>query len=97
MTVDRANNNFTEITQIADCDVVQSYIYLRTLISNNGGNNGKNNGRSKVTYTHSQNCDGQAEENMEEPKRNESYEDPARPKICFYILRGRGFYDKSRK
>ncbi|CAH2226459.1 jg4165 [Pararge aegeria aegeria] len=37
MVVDRANNNSPEVTQIANCEVVQSYIYLGALISNNGG------------------------------------------------------------
>ncbi|XP_012553302.2 LINE-1 reverse transcriptase homolog [Bombyx mori] len=37
MIVDRANNNSPEVTKIANCDVVQSYIYLGALISNTGG------------------------------------------------------------
>ncbi|CAH2237332.1 jg3829 [Pararge aegeria aegeria] len=37
MIVDRANNNSPEVTQIANCEVVQSYIYLGALISNNRG------------------------------------------------------------
>lgn len=37
MIVDRVNNNSPEVTQIANCDVVQSYVYLGALISNNGG------------------------------------------------------------
>ncbi|XP_037870090.1 LINE-1 retrotransposable element ORF2 protein [Bombyx mori] len=37
MIVDRAMNNSPDVTQIAGCDVVQSYIYLGALISNNGG------------------------------------------------------------
>ncbi|PZC85948.1 hypothetical protein B5X24_HaOG214313 [Helicoverpa armigera] len=37
MIVDRMNNNSPEITKIANCDVVQSYIYLGALITNNGG------------------------------------------------------------
>ncbi|KAJ8710368.1 hypothetical protein PYW07_009734 [Mythimna separata] len=36
MIVDRANNNLPDVTQIANCDVVQSYIYLGALISNQG-------------------------------------------------------------
>lgn len=37
MIVDRANNNSPEVTKIANCEVVHSYVYLGTLISNNGG------------------------------------------------------------
>ncbi|KAI8433243.1 hypothetical protein MSG28_015319 [Choristoneura fumiferana] len=37
MIVDRMNNNSPEIVQIANCDVVQSYIYLGALITNSGG------------------------------------------------------------
>ena len=37
MIIDRANNNSPEVTQIASCNVVQSYIYLGTLITNSGG------------------------------------------------------------
>ncbi|XP_028036754.1 myrosinase 1-like [Bombyx mandarina] len=37
MIVDRANNNSPEVTKIASCDFVQSYIYLGALISNTGG------------------------------------------------------------
>lgn len=37
MIVDRANNNSPEVTCIANCQVVQSYIYLGSLIANNGG------------------------------------------------------------
>ncbi|CAH2235051.1 jg5028 [Pararge aegeria aegeria] len=37
MILDRINNNTPEVTQIANCDVVQSYIYLGAQISNNGG------------------------------------------------------------
>lgn len=37
MIVDRANNNLPNITKIANCEVVQSYIYLGALISNQGG------------------------------------------------------------
>ncbi|KAJ0178601.1 hypothetical protein K1T71_005376 [Dendrolimus kikuchii] len=37
MIVDRLNNNSPEVTKIANCDVIQSYIYLGALISNNGG------------------------------------------------------------
>lgn len=37
MIVDRANNNSPEVTEIANCNVVQSYIYLGTLITNTGG------------------------------------------------------------
>jgi len=37
MIVDRANNNSPEVTRIAGCDVVQSYVYLGALISNSGG------------------------------------------------------------
>lgn len=37
MIVDGAENNSSEVTQIANCNVIQSYIYLGDLISNNGG------------------------------------------------------------
>ncbi|KAJ0176148.1 hypothetical protein K1T71_008322 [Dendrolimus kikuchii] len=37
MIVDRLKNNSPEVTKIANCDVIQSYIYLGALISNNGG------------------------------------------------------------
>jgi len=37
MIVDRANNNSPEVTRIAGCEIVQSYVYLGALISNNGG------------------------------------------------------------
>lgn len=37
MIVDRINNNSPEVTTIANCDVVQSYIYLGALITNEGG------------------------------------------------------------
>ncbi|PZC84789.1 hypothetical protein B5X24_HaOG203779 [Helicoverpa armigera] len=37
MIVDRMNDNSPEVTRIANCDVVQTYIYLGALISNNGG------------------------------------------------------------
>lgn len=37
MIVDRVNNNSPEVTDIANCEVVQSYIYLGTLITNKGG------------------------------------------------------------
>lgn len=37
MIVDRANNNLPDVTQIANCKVVSTYIYLGALISNNGG------------------------------------------------------------
>lgn len=37
MIVDRVNDNSPEVTQIANCDVVQTYVYLGALISNNGG------------------------------------------------------------
>ena len=37
MIVDRANNNSPEIKFIANCDVVQSYVYLGALILNSGG------------------------------------------------------------
>lgn len=37
MIVDRQNNNKPEVTQIGNCEVVNSYIYLGSLISNKGG------------------------------------------------------------
>ncbi|KAL4720543.1 hypothetical protein ACJJTC_001440 [Scirpophaga incertulas] len=37
MIVDRPNNKLPEVTKIANCDVVQSYIYLGAQISNRGG------------------------------------------------------------
>ncbi|CAH2233881.1 jg18186 [Pararge aegeria aegeria] len=37
MVIDRAKNNSPEIIQIANCEVVQSYVYLGALITNNGG------------------------------------------------------------
>ena len=37
LIVDRTNNNSPEVTHIANCEVVQSYIYLGTLITSNGG------------------------------------------------------------
>ncbi|CAH2237423.1 jg11278 [Pararge aegeria aegeria] len=45
MVIDRAKNNSPEIIQIANCEVVQSYVYLGALITNNGG-------CSKATYFH---------------------------------------------
>ncbi|CAH2233033.1 jg719 [Pararge aegeria aegeria] len=37
MIVDRMNNNLPEVSKIANCEVVQSYVYLGALVSNNGG------------------------------------------------------------
>ncbi|CAH2265010.1 jg25137 [Pararge aegeria aegeria] len=37
MVIDRAKNNSPEIFQIANCEVVQSFVYLGALITNNGG------------------------------------------------------------
>lgn len=37
MIVDRINESSPVVTQIANCDVVQSYVYLGALISNRGG------------------------------------------------------------
>ncbi|CAH2241377.1 jg15576 [Pararge aegeria aegeria] len=37
MIVDCINNSTPEVIQIANCDVVQSYIYLGAQISINGG------------------------------------------------------------
>ncbi|KAL0879221.1 hypothetical protein ABMA27_003004 [Loxostege sticticalis] len=37
MIVDRANDNSPEVKHIANCEVVQSYVYLGALISKNGG------------------------------------------------------------
>lgn len=37
MVVDRANNNRPELRQIAGCEVVDKFIYLGSLVSNQGG------------------------------------------------------------
>ncbi|CAH2087197.1 unnamed protein product [Euphydryas editha] len=37
MIVERINNNLPVVTQIANCEVVQSHVYLGALNSNNGG------------------------------------------------------------
>lgn len=37
MIVNRANNNSPDLTKVANCDVVQSYVYLGALVTNNGG------------------------------------------------------------
>ncbi|CAH2243910.1 jg18573 [Pararge aegeria aegeria] len=36
MIADRMNNNLPEVSKIANCEVVQSYVYLGALVSNNG-------------------------------------------------------------
>lgn len=37
MIIDRANDNWPNIRTIANCEVVQEFVYLGSLISNNGG------------------------------------------------------------
>ncbi|CAH2263600.1 jg10912 [Pararge aegeria aegeria] len=65
MIADRANNNSPEVTQIANCEVVQSYIYLGALISNNGGCVEEVKRRMAIART--------AMESMEKQEHNKSY------------------------
>ncbi|KAI8429179.1 hypothetical protein MSG28_007716 [Choristoneura fumiferana] len=49
MIVDRSQNNAPHITEIANCEVVQSYIYLGSLITNTGGSEDEIKRRIAIT------------------------------------------------
>ncbi|KAI8433901.1 hypothetical protein MSG28_015827 [Choristoneura fumiferana] len=49
MIVDRGRNNAPEVTEIANCQVVQSYVYLGSLVSNKGGSEDEIKRRMVIT------------------------------------------------